>query len=137
MSTDTTGSDARDFGRQVMHYLRRDISFDTPNISTDATIKVGTIPAGSVIHEAVVKVSTAFNAGTTNLINVGISSDADGIVDELDIDATAAEWQSSHRGSDLNFTSDTSIYVTYVQTGTAATAGAASIIIAYVPDNDL
>jgi hypothetical protein len=132
-----TGSDARQYEMQVLHFLRRQISFDTYLIGTDDTVKVGTLPAGAVIYDAIVKVSTAFNAGTNNYINVGIVGDDDGIVDEGDLDLTAAEWQSSRRGCDLTFTSDTPVYVTYDQSGTAATAGVAEIIVAYIPDNDL
>jgi hypothetical protein len=122
---------------QVLHFLRRQIRFDSQFISTDDFTKVGTLPAGAVIYDAIVKVSTAFNAGTTNYINVGIVGDDDGIVDEGDLDLTAAEWQSSRRGCDLTITSDTPVYVTYDQSGTAATAGVAEIIVAYIPDNDL
>lgn len=136
MATNTTGNDARDFERQMIHYYRRTISFDTPNIDVADTIKVGTLPAGAVITQAIVKINTAFDAGTDNLINVGTSADPDGIVDELDIDATAAEFQAVYRGCDLTFASATDVYVTYTQTGDAATAGEAEIIVCYIPDND-
>lgn len=137
MATNTTGSDARQYEQQLLHFIRRQISFDTFQIGTDATVKVGTLPNGAVIYDAIVKVSTAFNAGTTNYINVGTADDDDAIVDQDDIDATAAEWQSSRRGCDLTLTADTPVYVTYDQSGTAATAGVAEIIVAYIPDNDL
>jgi hypothetical protein len=137
MATNTTGSVAREYDMQVLHFIRRQISFDSQFISTDDFTLVGVLPAGAVIYDAIVKVSTAFNAGTNNYINVGIAGDDDGIVDEGDLDLTAAEWQSSRRGCDLTFTSDTPVYVTYDQSGTAATAGVAEIIVAYIPDNDL
>ena len=136
MSTDVTGSDARDFRRQMTHYLRKAIAFDTTNIGTAATVKVGTLPAGAVIMRAVVKVNTAFDAGTTNYINVGTSADDDAIVDQDDIDLTAAEWQATYRGCDLTLTAATPVYVTYTQSGDAATAGAAIVIIEFIPDND-
>jgi hypothetical protein len=137
MATNTTGTVAREYDMQVLHFIRRSVSFDTPLISTDDTILVGVLPAGAVIYDAIVKVSTAFNAATTNYINVGIAGDDDGIVDQTDLDLPAAEWQSSRRGCDLTITSDTPVYVTYDQSGTAATTGAAEIIVAYIPDNDL
>ena len=40
------------------------------------------------------------------------------------------------RGLGLSITSDTTVYVTYIQSGTAATAGIATIIVEYVPNND-
>jgi hypothetical protein len=136
MATNTTGTVAREYDMQVLHFIRRAISFDTPLISTDDTILVGVLPAGAVIYDGIVKVTTAFNAATTNYINVGVVGDDDGIVDQGDLDLTAVEWQSSRRGCDLTLTSDTPVYVTYDQTGTAATTGAAEIIVAYIPDND-
>jgi hypothetical protein len=137
MATNTTGTVAREYDMQVLHFIRRGISYNTPLISTDDTILVGVLPAGAVIYDAIVKVSTAFDAGTTNYINVGIAGDDDGIVDQGDIDLTAEEWQSSRRGCDLTLTSDTPVYVTYDQSGTAAAAGVAEIIVAYIPDSDL
>ena len=137
MGTNTTGSDARDFGQQLMHFCRASFAYNTPNIATDGTIKVGTIPAGSIIVMAGIKVTTAFNAGTTNTINVGTASDHDAVIDELDITASAAEWQVSYRGGDVTFTADTPLYVTYDQTGDAATAGAGEVVVMYIPDNDL
>lgn len=137
MGTNTTGTDARQYEQQVLHFIRRQITFDTFLIGTDASVKVGTLPAGAVIYDAIVKISTAFNAGTNNYINVGVEGDDDAILDQDDVDATAAEWQSSRRGCDLTLTADTPVYVTYDQSGTAATAGVAEIIVAYIPDNDL
>lgn len=137
MGTNTTGSDARQYEQQVLHFIRRQITYDTFLIGTDASVKVGTLPAGAVIYDAIVKVSTAFDAGTTNYINVGTAADDNALVDQADLDLTAAEWQSSRRGCDLTLTEDTPIYVTYDQSGTAATAGVAEIIVAYIPDNDL
>ena len=136
MATNTTSSAARQYPQQMMHYLRRRIAFNTTFISNDDFTIVGILPAGAIIYDAVVKIETAFNAGTDNFINVGIAGDDDGIVDQTDIDMTAAEWQSSRRGCDLTFSSDTVVYVTYDQSGTAATAGVAVVVIAYIPDND-
>ena len=136
MATNTTATTARQFPAQMVHYLRRRIAYNTTFISTDDYTLVGTLPAGSIILQSVVKVEIAFDAGTTNYINVGIVGDDDGIVDQDDIDLTAAEWQSSMRGCDLTFASDTNVYVTYDQSGTAAQAGVAVVIVAYIPDND-
>lgn len=136
MATNTTSTAARQFNQQMVHYLRRRIAFNTTFISTDAFTLVGVLPAGAIILNAIVKVETAFNAGTTNYINVGTASDDDAIIDQDDIDLTAAEWQATMRGCDLTFSADTPVYVTYDQSGDAATAGVAVVLIAYIPDND-
>lgn len=137
MAANTTGIPARQYEQQLLHFMRRQIAFNTPLIGTDDRVQVGTLPAGAVVYDTIVKVSTAFNAGTNNLINVGIVGDDDGLLDETDIDATSAEFQSSRRGCDLTFTEDTPVYVTYDQSGTAADAGVAEVIVAFIPDNDL
>lgn len=134
--SDVTGSDARQYTHCCLHFYRRTIAYNTPKVGTAATIKIGTIPAGAVIYDAIVKVNTAFNAATTNLINVGSEATPDSIIDETDLDLSLAEFQSSRRGCDLSFSTATPIYVTYTQSGTAATAGEAEIIIMYVPDID-
>jgi hypothetical protein len=136
MSTNVTGNQVREYTHSSLHYYRRTIAFDTPAVGVVETIDIGTLPAGAVIYDAIVKVNTPFNAAGDNLINVGIAGTPDAIVDETDIDATSAEFQSSRRGCDLSFAVDTPIFATYTQSGTAATAGEAEIIVLYVPDND-
>ena len=137
------GSVGRQYPQQMTHYLRKTINYNDTGIGADATVKVGDLPAGAVVLWTLVKVRTAFNAANTNTIDVGTSADDDALVDggagdgTGDVDATVAEAQYVYRGGDLAVpTVDTTIYVTYVQTGTAATAGIAEIIVAFIPDND-
>jgi len=40
------------------------------------------------------------------------------------------------RGLGLSLAADTTVYVLYAQTGTAATQGIATIIVEYIPNND-
>jgi hypothetical protein len=136
MATNTTGTTARQFPYQTVHFIRRRVTFDTTFIADDDFTLVGVLPAGAIITQAIVKVETAFNASSTNLINVGIAGNDDAIVDEGDIDLTAEEWQATMTGCDLTFAADTPVYVTYDQTGDAATAGVAHVIVMYIPNND-
>lgn len=143
MTTNTAGTDARELPFQAVHYLRKGITYNETGIGTDATVKVGTLPAGALVLFTLVKVTTAFNAATTNVIDVGISSNDDALVDggttgngDGDVDATATGGTIVWRGLDESISADTPIYVTYTQSGTAATTGAAEIVVAYVPDND-
>lgn len=135
MATGTAGTTARTFHQQMVHYIRRDIGI------TDAatTVTVGVIPAGAVILEAIsgVYVSVVFNAGTNNRLDIGASTDSGTNnyatqltllgIGMIELDELAAT---------VTVASDTTISAYVDVTGNAATTGAASILIFYVPDND-
>lgn len=128
---------ARVPGTQQVPYLRRAVAFNTPLVGTADTIEVGTLPANCILVRAYVRIKTAFNAGTTNVLTVGTSSGSNAdIVAAGDVDETATGTTQVTRGAGLSLTSDTPIYAKYTQTGTAATTGAAEIVIEYIPDND-
>lgn len=128
-----TGQPARDISYGVVQAIVKSVAYNTLGIGTTDTVKVGTLPSGSQIVKSIVRVTTAFNAATTNVLTVGTSagSDAD-IVAAADTDETVVGTTIGTRGCDLAFSADTPIYVKYAQTGTAATAGAALITILYV-----
>lgn len=121
---------ARQLHTQQSHYLRKRINFNDTNIG--GGVVMGTLPAGAVILNQNVRVVTAFNAGTTNAINVGTAAGGT----QLFTDAATAGARSPTIAN-LSFASDTDIFVQYAQTGTAATTGQADIIITYAPNNDL
>lgn len=52
--------------------------------------------------------------------------------------STRRRWRPTEvtRGLGLTVAADTNVYVRYTQTGTAATAGVATIIVEYIPNND-
>lgn len=127
---------ARNDGSQNTHFIGKDVTFGTTGIATADTVKVGRIPAGSRLMPARVWITTAFNAATTNVLTVGTNATADNnIIASGDVDETTIGATIVATGAALTFTSDTDVYVRYTQTGTAATAGAATIIIPYFPPN--
>ena len=98
-------------------------------------VTVGTIPANAQIINVHIDVTTAFNAGTTNTVTVGKTGSAAAYV-------TATSVGSAGRSSvattgvysawaDVGSSDVTYATVTYSQTGTAATAGAARVTIIY------
>lgn len=102
---------------------------------TNATaVTIATIPANSQIVDINIDVTTAFNAGTDNNITVGKTGSAAAFV-------AATSGASAGRASVATTgvysawadtgTSDVSATVTYAQSGTAATAGAARVTIVY------
>lgn len=120
---------ARQLHSQQTHYFRKRVSYHDAGIGTGVVF--GTMPTGGMIITQNVRVSTAFNAGTTNAINVGTTAGGT----QLFTDAATAGARSPTIAN-LSFASDTDLYVQYAQTGTAATAGVADIVIGYVPNND-
>ncbi|TXH45944.1 MAG: hypothetical protein E6Q97_30575 [Desulfurellales bacterium] len=115
---------------QTVHYFRKRVNYNDVGIGTGVIF--GTLPAGAMLISQNVRVSTAFNAGTTNALNVGTTAGGT----QLFTDAATAGARSPTIAN-LSFASDTDLFVQYAQTGGAATAGVADIVIGYAPNNDL
>lgn len=121
----------RQFHTQQVHYLRKTVNWNDANIA--AGVLMGTLPAGAQIVDIAVNVVTAFNAATTNNLLLGTAAGGNQIADTA---AGAAGFKRATTGGALNLAGDTDVFATYTQTGTAATAGKANIVIAYAPNND-
>jgi len=82
------------------------------------------------VVEVQVIVTTAFNAGTTNVLLVGTTAGGNDILAASDItEATPGFYPSNGGAKQILVTVDTPIYVTYTYTGTAPTTGQAFIVI--------
>lgn len=128
-----TGLPARDIGYGVVQAISKTVNYNTPGIGTTDTVALGAVPSGAQILACTVRVTTAFNAATTNVLTVGTSSGSDAdVVAAGDVDESTAGTTVEYRGCDLAFTADTTIYVKYAQTGTAATAGSAVVTLTYL-----
>jgi hypothetical protein len=102
---------------------------------------VATLPANSQIYQIAVDVTTPFNAGTTNTLDIGDGTTADKYADALAAGAAARVLATSDVSQIPNLidigASDVDVTVTYNQTGTAATAGAATVTVLYLQNNNL
>lgn len=114
---------------QMVHCFRKRVNWNDSNIA--AGVLMGTLPAGAQLVLQAVRVNTAFNAGTTNALNVGTTAGGT----QLFTDAATAGARSPAIAN-LSFAVDTDIFVAYAQTGGAATAGQADIVIGFMPNND-
>jgi hypothetical protein len=124
---------ARDISYGVVQAITRTVAYNTLGIGTADTVKVGTLPNGAQCLEMIVRVTTAFNAATTNVLTVGTASGSDAdFAGAVDVNEGLAGTVVDMTCAGLAFSADTPIYVKYTQTGTAATAGAAVITITYV-----
>lgn len=132
-----TSRPARQYHTQQVHYLRRTIAYNTPNVGTSDVVQVGTLPSGAKITGVDVWIDTAFNAATTNVLTVGTSSGSNAdIIAAGDVDEATVANTLVVRAKDLVISSDTVVYAKYTQSGTAATTGSATVIVYFVPNND-
>ena len=128
MPTNTAGSTARRYQDQQITYLRKDFTFSDDG----SVLTVGTIPSGAVILRAQsgVLVHTVFNAGSTNVLDIGMTANDD--LYGTDLALGTAAFVALDEAVDYRISADTTITATVDLTGTAATTGAATVVIAYI-----
>jgi hypothetical protein len=120
---------ARDNGTKSTQYVSRRINFNDSGVRV-----VGVIPAGAIVINAGIVVTTAFNAATTNVIDLGTGGDGDGFATDLAGGTIGRIPADELATSDdlLNAASDVTITAEYAQTGTAATAGSCIVFVEYI-----
>lgn len=136
MATNTAGTVARDFHKQLVHYLRKRVTF----ADEGSVIDVGVIPAGASVVGGGAHIVTAFDDSAT--IDVGFrdgssTDDPNGYATALV--ATAIGFKAlDELAATTNIQQTVPAIVTAsVNDGTGAvSAGVADIIVMYVLDND-
>jgi hypothetical protein len=121
----------RKFTSNTTHCVRGRVAFNTGNIATG--VEIGTIPAGSFVKSPFVNVEVAFNAATTNVLEVGTAATAALFATSTDNAAGTAGYKSGTGAGRGNVTVDTPVVVKFTQTGTAATTGVADVLVEYYP----
>lgn len=129
----------RTFHTQQVHYLRKTVNWNDTNIATG--VIMGTLPAGAQIlpFASTITVRTAFNAGTTNNLLVGSAAAGNQYVATADSAAGSTGSKTIALATITTssyIAADTDVYVTYTQTGTVASAGIATITLAFTVNND-
>lgn len=104
------------------------VKFDATGVSTG--IDLAKLPNSAIITRAVAKVTTAFNAGTTNVLTVGTNDDIDNILGSSDVTEGTAGVYSKQ--TFVEAAKGDKVKAKYTQTGTAATAGVAEVYIFFV-----
>ena len=120
---------ARLLHTQQVHFFRKRVNYNDAGIG--AGVLFGTLPAGAMIVGLNVRVNTAFNAGTTNALNMGTTA----LGTQIFTDAATAGARSPAIPN-ISFAVDTDLFVSYAQTGAAATAGQADVVLSYAPNID-
>lgn len=133
MATNEPARIGRNLSLQAVHFLRKGITF----ADNGTAVIVGTVPAGSLILKPIsgMHVTTVFNAGTNNFVDIGTTDNDDLFGTDLSGTATNFVPLDETIGGYL-VASETTITVTVGLTGTAATTGAAEVVIAFLPDID-
>lgn len=99
-----------------------------------AAVSIGTLPSNAQIVDINIDTTTAFNAGTTNTVTVGKTGTANAFVTTTSVAslgrANVATTGTYSAWGDTG-AAEVDALVTFSQTGTAATTGAARVTIVY------
>lgn len=129
MATGTAGSKGKMYHTDQVHYLSAAVAYTDNGVA----VTLGYLPPGAVVLEAGIVVTTVFNAGTTNTLNVGTSADDDGFASLIALGTKGRIVADDMATSDdLYSTSEATITATVVLTGTAATTGAGTVYVTYI-----
>ncbi len=132
-------TDGKQYHHDLVHFLRADVAYT----DDDTAVSLGWLPGGATVVAAGIAVTTAFNAGTGNVLDLGFRNAGDGTADDTDEFATdlalgtagliAADELAT--AADVHFPEGAEIVATPALTGTAATAGAGVAYVQYIVDN--
>ena len=125
---------AQQYHQNLVHYLRKEVNYNDPGIASG--IVVGRLPANAQVTQAVARVRTTFNAGTTNVLTVGTNAaNYDNIFGTADVAEGSAGNNAAPLANLQEVLTEADVFVKYAQTGTAATQGKAVIHVAYTVNN--
>lgn len=117
-----------------LHVIGREINLGTNGLA-DGTFPIGAFEKNAVVLRSGITVLTAFNAATTNVLEVGTTADADGLITSANATAGTVGTKAG-TGAQIGqpLAADTVFYAKFTQTGTAATTGRAiAWVEAFIP----
>lgn len=123
-----------DVGVQV---IRRTINL-SDFTANGGLVPIGAMEAGSIPLHASVTVTTAFNSGTSDAMDVGTSGTAAGFAAASGTLVQATGWKPSLSGtlSGIPLATDQIVYAKLTSAGTAATTGKVVVIMTFLPKRD-
>jgi len=126
---------ARQNDTQQEHFIRYNLAFNSAP-ATAIQLSVGSaVPANAVVTSVNVAIQTAFNAGTTNTLDVGTAGAPTALVSAQALGSVGVTPVApATLGGIMSSSVDTELFVRYNYTGTAPSAGAAVVTIFYVPN---
>jgi hypothetical protein len=144
LNNDQTRNFSSRSANQKITYWRLTINWNDPNISTGQ--QFGAMSANTYIVFIDAYVTTAFNAGTTNVITLGTTkASANELVASGITAGTPGVYHlTSAAGLGLAVSENGTwlgvlmpLFAKYAQTGTAATAGSVTIVIGFASNDDM
>lgn len=131
MASNAQQTDARQLPWQAIHYAYVDITYQTTT-----AVKIVKVPANSTILRVEAHITTAFNDSGTDTINVQRSGQSAGELAAI-AGGTAGVVVGTALATALSAvarpTSDTDLTVAYAGENSNASAGAARVIVEYIP----
>jgi hypothetical protein len=121
---------------QDMLYKVEQVMVGTITFNDTAAKVIGGLPAGAVVRGVIVATTTAFNAATTNNINVG-QTDPTGTVANAyvalqPIGPVGTVTPTMATTTNVPLSRPTSVTAVYVPTGGGQSAGAAIVIVTFI-----
>lgn len=135
MATNTANTVARYTTDQKVHTMRKGVAF--ADLTSGTAVTIGKLPSGAIIDDAYVVVTTAFDSGTSDLMDMGTSGDPNGFMSAVSVASVGKKSADDLATSDdLVLSADTDVSVTWTGAGAAATAGAFEAVVKFIVDND-
>lgn len=129
MATGTAGTVAREYHTKQTHYLSKAFTYADDGV----VLTLGVRPAGSYVIRGGVIVTEAFNAGSTNVLDIGTSADDDGFATDLALGTVGVIVADEMATTNDSYSaSDQTITATVDLTGTAPTTGAGLAWVEYL-----
>lgn len=129
MATGTLGTTAREYHTDQVHYVT------CPIVYTTLSYTVGKLPAGALVVDAGVMVTTAFAGGTPQTLDIGTSSDGDGFATALVITSKGLKAADELATSDDLYMSAATEVTATLSAGATVSAGAGYVFISYIMAN--
>ena len=120
-------------GRQTP--LIANVDFTYADLTSGSAIEAIDLPPGAIVIGGYLNITTAFNSGTTDLLEIGDGADADKFVaGGADNGSTAQTVLFDVAAQWTEYTAKDTVDVTWTAVGTAATAGAATLVVESIID---
>lgn len=120
------------YHENMVHYLRKQVAYNTTATHSVTRHSMGKIPSGAQIVYCLGTIKTGFSAAGTRVLTVGSNgTTANNILTTITEETATAVMPLI--GAKLTFSSDTEVFVKLTTAGTAAAAGLAEIVLAFVP----
>jgi hypothetical protein len=115
-----------------VHVVSREINLGALGLA-DGEFPIGAAEKNAIPLRAGVRIITAFNAGTTNVLTIGTEADDDAFITSANAGAdTIGTKAGTGAGLVQPLAADTVFYASFTQTGTAATTGRAIAWVEFI-----